>query len=304
MRYNSRMDVSIEPGKYVVAVSGGVDSMVLLDLLRQHPGIDLIVAHFDHGIRDRAESVMDHQLVQRTAAEHDLPFEYEEGRLGADASEADARTARYDFLRQVQKKYQADAIITAHHQDDLLETAILNMLRGTGRKGLSALTSGHDLLRPLLHISKQEILEYARQHSIQWHEDNTNASDQYLRNYIRLHIMLRLNAEDRARLLGRVSEAATTNPLIDQLLLIELQKNTVKEGVSRRWFAMLPYALSCEVMAAWLRKSDIREFDKKTIERLVVGAKVSEPGKQLDVLAGYWLKVGKTTFSLAKYSIS
>ncbi len=298
------MDVSIKPGKYVVAVSGGVDSMVLLDLLRRQSGDELIVAHFDHGIREATESAMDRQFVQAVATEYGLPFEYEEGKLGADASEADARTARYDFLRRMQKKYQADAVITAHHQDDLLETAILNMLRGTGRKGLSALGSGQDVRRPLLHISKQKILEYARQHDVRWREDSTNASDQYLRNYIRLHIMPRLNTDDRARLLGRVSEAVTTNPLIDQLLLVELQKNATEEGVSRRWFAMLPYDLSCEVMAAWLRKSHIREFDKKTIERLVVGAKISEPGKQLDVLAGYWLKVGKTAFSLAKYSIS
>ncbi len=304
MRYNNRMDVSIEPGKYVIAVSGGVDSMVLLDLLRQRQGIDLIVAHFDHGIRLHNESAKDRKFVQDTAAAHGLVFEYAEGNLGVTASEADARMARYDFLRQVQKKHHADAIITAHHQDDLLETAILNMLRGTGRKGLSALGSHDDTLRPLLHISKKEILEYARQNDIQWREDSTNASDQYLRNYIRLRLMPRLDDRDRRQLLGKVSEAMHTNPLIDQLLLLELHKNMTEEGLSRRWFAMLPYDLSCEVMAAWLRSNHIREFDKKTIERLVVGAKVSEPGKQLDVLAGYWLKVGKTTFSLAKRALS
>lgn len=298
------MTISLEPGKYVVAVSGGVDSMVLLDLLRRKPGVELVVAHFDHGIRGAAESATDRRFVQEAAASYGLPFEYEEGELGAEASEAQARTARYVFLRRVQKQHQADAIITAHHQDDLLETAIINMLRGTGRKGLSALDSGEGIIRPLLLVPKKHILEYAQKNAIQWREDSTNASDQYLRNYIRLHIMSRLDEKDRRQLLGIVTDAILANPLIDQLLLIELQKNTTEDGISRRWFAKLPYSVSCEIMAAWLRSHQIREFDKKTIERLVVGAKVSEPGKRLDINTGHLLKVGKTTFSLQNHSIS
>src|SRR5688572_27728765 len=133
------MKINVAPGKYIVAVSGGVDSMVLLHLLSQHSQSELIVAHFDHGIRP--DSAEDRKLVEKTAKKYGLEFVYREGELGPGASEAEAREARYGFLQIIKVKHNAKAIVTAHHQDDMLETAIINMLRGTGRKGLSSLVS-------------------------------------------------------------------------------------------------------------------------------------------------------------------
>ena len=146
------MKLELEPGVYVVAVSGGVDSMVLLDLLRRQKDLKLVVAHLDHGIR--SDSDLDRQLVQQVASKHGLAFVYNTAQLGPGASEALARKARYNFLRRVQLATNATAIVTAHHQDDLIETAILNLLRGTGRKGLSSLGDDKHLRRPLLHVSK------------------------------------------------------------------------------------------------------------------------------------------------------
>jgi tRNA(Ile)-lysidine synthase len=178
-----QMQVDVKPGKYVVAVSGGVDSMVLLDLLRSLPGVELIVAHFEHGVREDSDE--DRKLVEKAAKQYGLAFVCEHGNLGAGISEAAAREARYAFLNRVKAQNDAQAIITAHHEDDLLETAILNILRGTGRKGLSSLGSTEDIIRPLLHVSKKTIRDYATAHGIAWHEDSTNESDVYLRNYIR-----------------------------------------------------------------------------------------------------------------------
>src|SRR5690348_16932946 len=113
------MDISIKPGKYIVAVSGGVDSMVLLNLLAKSKGLDLIIAHFEHGIR--SDSKEDLELVRAAAAHYGLPFVWEHGHLGPNASEAAAREARYTFLRRVRAEHAAKAIVTAHHQDDLLE---------------------------------------------------------------------------------------------------------------------------------------------------------------------------------------
>src|SRR5690606_4946866 len=131
--------MKLEPGHYVVAVSGGVDSMALLDMVakQSRPKVSFTVAHFDHGIRD--DSHLDRRLVGEVAQRHNLPFVYERGELGAGASEALAREARYAFLRKVQHSTGARGIMTAHHHDDVVETAVLNMLRGTGRKGLSSL---------------------------------------------------------------------------------------------------------------------------------------------------------------------
>src|SRR5438270_2251525 len=118
------MKVNVPPGRYVLAVSGGVDSMVLLDLLAKLPGLELVVAHFNHGIRP--ESVNDEELVANRAKRLNLPLELGYASLGQGASEATARQARYQFLEAVQKKYKAKAIITAHHQDDWIETAVIN----------------------------------------------------------------------------------------------------------------------------------------------------------------------------------
>src|SRR5262249_18822874 len=153
----------------VVAVSGGVDSMTLLDVLAKQPDLRLVVAHFDHGIR--ADSEQDRQLVQAAAERYGLPFVFDMGHLGPATSEAKARRARYDFLRRVQRSSGARAVVTAHHQDDVLETAMLNLLRGTGRRGLTSLNSRPGLERPLLDTPKWKIKDHALSARLNWRED-------------------------------------------------------------------------------------------------------------------------------------
>lgn len=166
--------------KYVVAVSGGVDSMVLLDMMIRAGERDLIVAHFDHGIR--ADSFEDAELVKNAAQGYGVPFAMRREKLGRGASEAHARERRYRFLRGLATKHNA-RIVTAHHLDDLVETVAINMTRGTGWRGLAVLDS--DCLRPLLDMDKQTLIAYAKRYGIAWREDSTNQSDAYLRNRIR-----------------------------------------------------------------------------------------------------------------------
>src|SRR5579871_6122810 len=111
------MKADIPSGKYILAVSGGVDSMALLDILSKKSGLALIVAHFNHGIRADAEA--DETLVKEAARRKGLAVEIGYGRLGSGASEEKARKARYEFLKRIMLKHQADAVVTAHHQDDL-----------------------------------------------------------------------------------------------------------------------------------------------------------------------------------------
>ncbi len=166
--------------KYIVAVSGGVDSMVLLDMMVRAGNHELVVAHFDHGIRP--DSRRDAQFVESVAKQYGLVFETRREELGEKASEALARERRYAFLRHLASKHDAQ-IVTAHHLDDLVETVAINFTRGTGWRGLAALDSG--ALRPLIDTEKSALLTYARQHGVQWREDATNASDAYLRNRLR-----------------------------------------------------------------------------------------------------------------------
>lgn len=287
------MEIDLQPGKYIVAVSGGVDSMALLHLLQQQPELELVAAHFDHGIRE--DSVADRLLVEETAKSYGLPYVFSEGKLGKDSSEAMAREARYAFLRRVKTEQLADAIITAHHQDDLLETAVINLLRGTGRKGLSSMRSSYEIRRPLLHISKQQLRRYAEEHNVKWHEDSTNQDETYLRNYVRHRLLPRLSEADKQRFLKIISQAAQTNEQLDSELARMLP---VTANLPKKDIVALSHAEARELMAAWLRRNGLRDFDRNTLERLVVAAKTAAPGKKIDVINKYVMYVGREYLAL------
>lgn len=180
--------------KILVAVSGGVDSIVLADFLidffRQKNGLkwvenNLIIAHFEHGIRGK-ESVRDFEFVRKFAHKNNLRFEFERGFLGENASEEKARKARYDFLKALAKRENAE-IFTAHHKNDLAETFILNLNRGGGWRAIACFDSPN-IKRPFLKFSKAEILKKAQEKGLEWCEDSTNLSEKYARNRIRKKI--------------------------------------------------------------------------------------------------------------------
>lgn len=291
------MEMKLQPGKYVVAVSGGVDSIVLLDMLAQKTGLELIVAHFDHGIRP--DSASDATFVKELAHKYGLPFVSKRVELGSSASEATARTARYAFLRDVQKQTGAQTIVTAHHQDDVLETAILNILRGTGRRGLSSLQSTHDIKRPLLDVPKKGIEAYAVQRKLSWREDTTNRDERYTRNYIRHRLLVKFDARSRQQLLATIEQARLVNAELEPLLAAAIVGHQALQAeIDRQWFASLPHNLAREVMATWLRQAGVADFDRHTIERLTVQAKTKPAGKQLDVLHNYRLNLTKKSLAL------
>ncbi|HEX7633186.1 MAG TPA: tRNA lysidine(34) synthetase TilS [Candidatus Saccharimonadales bacterium] len=293
------MDVELPtPGVYVVAVSGGVDSVALLNMLHYASGSPyrLVVAHLDHGIR--SDSAEDRKLVQATARHLGLPFVFHESRLGAEASEATARQARYDFLRAVRESSGARAVITAHHQDDVLETAIINILRGSGRKGLTALSSRHDIVRPLLKVPKQQLIAYAKNQGLVWREDSTNSNEQYLRNYVRRRIMPRLGEADRQQFLQIISGLHHTNRELDTLLVKYLHFQSVGGILDRREFNGLPHQVAREIMAAWLRANSVKTIDSKMLERLVVAAKTAQSGSLIDIAKGLSMHVKNDTLAL------
>lgn len=183
--------------RYLVAVSGGVDSVVLLHKLITENEHEIVVAHFDHGIRP--ESDADARFVEGLAKFYGLAFETKREELGAHASEAVARDRRYAFLRGMAKKHDA-IIVTAHHADDVVETIAINLLRGTGWRGLAVLDTPA-IVRPLLSLTKQDIYDYALTNRLEWVEDETNATDAYLRNRLRRRIRASLTDEAIATLL-------------------------------------------------------------------------------------------------------
>lgn len=283
------MDISMPGGRYVVAISGGVDSMVLLDLLVRQADLKLIVAHYDHGIRP--DSSLDRKLVQQAAQRYGLQFVYDLGNLGPNTSEATARKARYQFLYNVQGTAKAQAIITAHHQDDLAETAILNILRGTGRRGLTSLRSTDVIKRPLLGNAKSEIRQYAKDNQITWREDTTNSDTTYLRNYIRNVLIPKLDDEAYQQLLSHIKTAQDLNHQIDEQLVNHLHVQTSHTKIDRHYFVMLPNTVANEVMAAWLKKTGVKDVDKKLIHKLTQIAKTSPSNRVADVDKQFILRI-------------
>ncbi|HSX43547.1 MAG TPA: tRNA lysidine(34) synthetase TilS [Candidatus Saccharimonadales bacterium] len=290
------MDFDLPAGSYVVAVSGGVDSIALLHMLAQRPNLQLVVAHYDHGVR--LDSMIDRTLVQLTAKRYGLPFVYENGRLGPHASEAVARTARYGFLHKVRQASGARAIITAHHQDDVLETAVLNLLRGTGRRGLSSLQSLDGIRRPLLHMPKKELLRYATEQGLDWREDSTNTDVRYLRNHIRHNLLPRFAGADREALLAIIAQAAEHNALLTEQLANYLHVQPGTHRLDRHDFIGLPHLVARDVMAEWLLLRTGAELNRLMVERLVVAAKTARTGSRADVDKRYWLRIGRDNLAL------
>ena len=292
------MDIDIKPGTYVIATSGGVDSMALLDMVRQKPELKLIVAHFDHGIR--SDSHEDRRLIQDVSRRHGLPFVYDEGKLGPEASEDTARKARYDFLDSVRKASGARAIITAHHRDDLLETAVHNMLRGTGRRGLVSLRSRGNLHRPLLHVPKTDLIAYAKDQGLVWREDSTNEDLRYRRNYIRHKILPNLTHEKKEELLSHIRTIHRLHDELEEQLINHLHLHPGIDELDRHWFIMLPHSVAREVLTVWLRRHGVKDLTSRTLERLIVAAKTYAPGKQADVDKKYFLVVEKQLLALVR----
>jgi tRNA(Ile)-lysidine synthetase-like protein len=283
------MKVVVEPGKYVVAVSGGIDSMVLLELLAQKPDLELVVAHFDHGIR--ADSSVDAEFVAAAAKQRGLRFELGQAQLGAGASEADARAARYDFLFDVQARLEADSVITAHHQDDLIETAFINLLRGTGPQGLIAISVNSRVKRPLLPYRRTDIEAYAKAAGVSWQEDATNYQLNYLRNYVRQNIVKRMNHAERELMLAKVAEIEKAQREIDELVILIAPRVMAGGAIDRVSFSNLPNDVGQVMLLKFLRSAGITELDRKTIERLTMAIKTGRPGSIYDIKQGRRLQL-------------
>lgn len=187
--------------KKILAVSGGVDSMVMLDVAcRRFPPKEIIVAHFDHGMRDN--SMEDLEFVRQVAKEYGAEFRAGRAELGAGASEAKAREERYKFLVQVAEEAGGE-IWVAHHLDDLVETVAINFLRGTGWRGLAGF-GREGVRRPFLEtemfyepMDRATIFEYAAKRHLRFREDPSNSWDEYLRNRVRRQLNNALNLKQK-----------------------------------------------------------------------------------------------------------
>lgn len=174
----------VQGKRILVGLSGGVDSVVLLHALSQR--MEVSAAHIHHGLSPNADRWA--QFCRRLCKRLGVPLTVRRVKV-ARRNEAAARTARYEALR----KLECDALALAHQLDDQAETVLMSLLRGAGPRGARGMQpagrfDGRVLLRPLLHVPREAIVAYAREHKLQWIEDESNASDAFTRNFIRLRI--------------------------------------------------------------------------------------------------------------------
>ncbi len=220
-------------GALVVGLSGGADSIALLDILSRLQGynLHLIATHLNHCLRG-AESDADQEFCRLLAGQYAIPFEVrridikkmaEDQRLNLEDA---GRRARIAFFDEIRAKYGAAAVALAHHADDQAETLLMRLLRGSGMTGLSGMAYRNDrgYIRPLLDITRVEIEQYLRSYGIEWREDASNSDTVYLRNRIRHQLLPLLEEYNPAIRAGLAATASIIRG--DEVLLRELTEQT------------------------------------------------------------------------------
>lgn len=279
----------MKPKTYLVAVSGGIDSVVLLDVLARDKRHNLIVAHFDHGIRD--DSADDARFVEELAKRYNLPFVGKREELGSSASEEKARSRRYAFLNEQAKKHSA-TIVTAHHADDVIETIAINLVRGTGWRGLAVMRN-RAVERPLLHLSKKDIRAYALASRLEWAEDSTNSRPIYLRNQIRDRIGKFLSGPKQ----DLVLQLWRNQLEIRRTITNEMKGYYRPEGeYERHFFIQIDAEIAAELLRFIILRHSGATPTRPQAERAVLAVKASKPGARFQLGGGVTLLFKERTF--------
>jgi tRNA(Ile)-lysidine synthase len=274
--------------RVVLAVSGGVDSMVLLDAAAHAVARGrIVVATFDHGTGDAASLACEHVVTWCAAARIECFAERSGETL---VTEEELRAARWSFLRDVASRTGA-AIATAHTADDQTETVLMRILRGAGARGIAGLAAASSIRRPLLEVSRREILAYAGRHDVRWVEDPSNASRSFLRNRVRHDLLpalerVRPGLGEELRRLGE--RAAALRADVDVLLRGELGVRITHGGLdvpvgSFEDLSDDGLALIWPAAAALLKAT----LDRRAISRLVRFSQGARVGSRVQ-LAGGW----------------
>jgi len=231
--------------RFVVASSAGVDSMALTHLcLSMIPHERVTVAHYDHGTR--ADSPLDLDLLRNYLRVFPECRLISKARASStDSSEAEMRQDRYQFLEQARRESKSDYIVLAHHRDDQIETLFWRLIRGTGMSGLQGMQPKTGwLLRPLLRVSKKDLVSYATHFNIPFREDSSNHSNQYFRNRLRKTLMPVLSdlAVDHGgidavsqRLLGLMDDIRESNQMTQHRIEKWLQTHAITTAYWLAW---------------------------------------------------------------------
>jgi tRNA(Ile)-lysidine synthase len=264
----------------IAAISGGPDSVFLLDLclqFRKKHAVKIIVAHVNHKLRGRA-SDLDEEFVRRLSAKNILTCETSIiKKMPAGNLEESARDFRYSFFEKIRKKHRADWILTAHHRDDNIETILFNLARGSslnGIRGMQVCTPERHLLRPLLDTGKADILLALKRKKMEYRLDASNRDNKLSRNLMRnkiIPLLNRINSSFGNNLLEFCGDLNLAARFIEGESAAWLRKNSSGGAVPLDKFLALPAAMQTNVIAALYKKThgSTRNFNKKHLAQLL-----------------------------------
>ena len=328
-KFALRQGLLEEGERLLVAVSGGPDSIALVNLLHDLKlDLHLIVVHLDHGLRGAA-SREDALWVKKMAAERGWLYRGGRSRVGELARkeklslEAAARRARYDFFRDCAWRLGVDKVALGHHSDDQAETVLMRLLRGTGPEGLGGMRprterGGLTLIRPLLFLSREEIESYLKARSLKFRRDRTNRDQRFTRNRIRWKLLPLLAREYNPRI----------KEILVNLASLEADRdNLIKENLPR-WTSNLSFnsdgetkislvrmrrysrELRGEIFKRILRRAGLRELNRFNL-RALVGLLEGKTGRESTLPGGVvvrkeyeWLVIHAVPREAKSYSYS
>ena len=307
--------------RVVAAVSGGGDSVCLLDILYRLKDsfvIDLVVAHFDHGLRP-GEDESETQFVGSLAESLSLPFETKRAgpglRTGSSSLEERAREARYRFLEEVRKGAKAQKIALGHNLNDQAETVLMRLLRGSGPSGLAGIPPcrGEKVIRPLIELTREEIDAYLGKKGLTYVSDPSNLDTRFLRNRIRLELLPQLKkCQPRiVEILGKTAEIMRT----DETWLEEKAEAWIndvaaemangKVSIPLSSFATLPETLKNRVIRQGLRRAggNLRRVGFRHVEAINRLAAGGRPQARVDLPNGVTAKRVYDTLILTRKDV-
>ncbi len=267
--------------KYILACSGGADSVFLGEILCQTGFKNIIIAHFNHQLREK-EADRDEKFSQKMAKKWSYDFISEKWQK-PEQSEEKARKARYNFLYKIYKQKKANFILLAHHFDDNAETILFNLLRGTGLKGASGIKKQDGvLIRPLLDIKKTEIIKYLEKNKIPFQTDSSNFESTFTRNFLRneLFPLIEKRFPEAKNSLARFGAILkNSQDLIEQKAQKWLQKNQSETtGINRKKFLNQPKIIQAEILRIFWQPASL-EFEQ--IENLLQFIKTANSNKKI-----------------------
>ena len=275
---------------FIVCVSGGPDSLCLLDvltLLQKKQNFTFHIAHVNYHLRGK-DSDLDEKLVKARAKNYSLPCTVlsQEKKL-QDTSEEKLRDIRYIFFEKLRTKKNADHIVIAHNQDDQAETFLMRLLRGSGLSGLSAMRPKNgSIIRPLIEMSRSDILQYLKDRGITFREDKSNADPRYFRNKVRRELIPFLEEKFQPQTRKLLAETAILlgedyAVLSDIPTKLSLKQEAFSVECSRRVLLKLPTALIHQEIRSLLRPFlDGKNPNKNLINELMKAIKSTKSKTQ------------------------